>query len=90
MLWAMLDKMYIALTQVGDTKRRTESDPIQDDDHRRWAAECELSLVCLAEKASEMANEVIIMVWFCCEHTTTLPPGLLCPRHLKPRAARGC
>ncbi len=70
MQWAMLDKMYAALTQVGETKRTTESDPVQD---HRWAAECELGLVHLAEKASEMANEV--MVWFY-EHTT-LPPTAL-------------
>ncbi len=60
MLWTILDKFLAALTapmQIADTKRITsESDPVRD----QWAAECELGLVHLAEKAAEMANEVII------------------------------
>ncbi len=73
MLWTMLDKMVAALTttQIVETKRTTtESDPVQD----QWAAECELGLVHLAEKAAEMAHEVIVWFYKC---TTFLPAAAL-------------
>ncbi len=73
MLWTMLEKMLAALTtaQIVETKRTTsESDPAQD----QWAAECELGLVHLAEKAAEIANEVIVWLY---EYTTFLPASAL-------------
>ncbi len=67
-----MDKLLSALNQV-EAKRTTELDPVED----RWAVECELGLVHMAEKAAKMANEV--MVWLY-EHTTLSFLLLFCPR----------